>query len=421
VDVFLEFLPWFIAMAVFIALSAFFSSSEAALFYLRPREVRSLSEGGPGQRAAATLLKDPDRLLSAVLFWNLVINVAYFALVSMAALRLEPKIGATGAAVFSFGALLAIIFLSEMLPKSVAVLQARVLAGVVGLPLSWAARAVDPVMPALRSINKLSQRFLWPRFEAEPYMAVADLERAIEISTSDAQLLERERQVLSNIVSLSDIRVDELMRPRTQFRSFRPPVSIDDLEGRPTPSGYLLVTEPDSEEVAAAIQLSRLSDLNRNHLEHQAEPVLYTPWCASVGEALDQLKTRDREVAAIVNEYGETIGILTLDDIIDTIFGGSPSRTDRLLKQRPIQAIGSGRWRVTGMTSVRRLARHFRLSLPASHHVTVAGVLHEVLHDLPEAGDTGRWGPFEFQVVQSPPQGQMLVELQLTEPREDAP
>ena len=72
--VLIEMSPWLIAMAVLIACSAFFSGSEAALFYLRWDDRRTLSVGGPSQRAAARLLKNPDRLLSAVLLWNLAIN-----------------------------------------------------------------------------------------------------------------------------------------------------------------------------------------------------------------------------------------------------------------------------------------------------------------------------------------------------------
>ena len=79
-DAFLQILPWLLAMTVLICGSAFFSGSEAALFYLRPADLRRLNAGSTSARVAAGLLKDPDRLLSAVLFWNLVINVTYFAI-----------------------------------------------------------------------------------------------------------------------------------------------------------------------------------------------------------------------------------------------------------------------------------------------------------------------------------------------------
>ena len=117
-----EILPWLIAMGLLIAGSAFFSASEAALFSLRQKDVRMLARGSHAQRLAAQLLEDPDRLLSAVLFWNLVINMAYFAMASIVGMSLEksPAWGASANYAFAGGALLTIIFCSEMLPKSVA-------------------------------------------------------------------------------------------------------------------------------------------------------------------------------------------------------------------------------------------------------------------------------------------------------------
>ena len=408
---------WLVTMGVLLYCSALFSSSEAALFYLSPRERRRLAAGNRAQKTAAGLLGDSDRLLTVVLFWNLVVNLSYFAIVSIRSIQLEAT-SPTEAGAFAFGSLLVIIVFSEMLPKSLAVLNPRAVATVVGIPLAAMARLLDPVLPALRIANLLSRRLLWPRFRPEPYLRVGDLERAVELSTSDAALLEQEQTVLQNIVSLSEIRVDELMRPRMQFRSFRPPVSLSDLEGRMPPSGYLLVTEPDSEEVAGAIALRDLSNVPAQQLEHHAEAVAYVPWCTTVAQTLEVMRRRDHQVAAVINELGETIGILTFDDILETIFTRAPSRSQRLLQRVPIRRVAPGVWHVTGMTSLRRLVRHFDVKWPPSKSVTVAGIVQEMLQRLPAAGDRCRWGSFQFKVIEVPERGQLLVELTRTDDKE---
>jgi putative hemolysin len=242
----------------------------------------------------------------------------------------------------------------------------------------------------------------------------------VQLSTSDATLLEQEQRVLQNLVLLSEIRADELMRPRIQFLSFRPPVSLADLKGRMPRSGYLLVSEPDSDEVAAAIPLRSLSTIPNEHLERHAEAVVYIPWCTTVAEALEVMQRQDRQVAAVVNEFGETIGILTFDDVLDTIFGRSPSRSQRLLERVPIRQVGPGTWHVTGMTSLWRLVRHFNVQRPASKSVTLAGVVQEVLERLPQPGDQCRWGPFQLKVLDVPERGQLLVELTLAVEQQEA-
>ena len=304
------------------ACSGFFSASEAALFYIQALDRRHLRNGTLAEQAAAALLSNPDRLLSAVLFWNLVINIAYFSIASICAIRIEESADLGQASAISFAAisLLSIIFFSEMLPKSVAVLKPRELATLVSMPLTFAVRVVDPLIPLLRSVNLISRRLIWPGFKTEPFMEVSDLERAIEHSGKDATVIKQEQAVLKNIVQLSTIRVEEWMRPRTQFVSFTPPVKLADLKGEIPASGYLLVAEPDSREIEKAIRLDNQYHLDQDNLERFAEPVLYLPWCATVADALEKMSHRDREVTVVVNEFGDTIGVLTIEDILETVF-----------------------------------------------------------------------------------------------------
>src|SRR2546423_302428 len=189
----MPYLPYVAAMGALVCCSAYFSACEAALFNLHRRDRRAFAGGNPSQRAAAALLADPKRLLTGVLFWNLLCNLAYFTLASLAALDMQrAAAGGWVIGAWSTGALVALVFVGEMLPKTFGVLQSRRLAGMVGLPLSLIVRALDPLAPAFETINLLSRRLLWPSFEPEPFLEVSDLERAVAMSTSDAALLEQE-------------------------------------------------------------------------------------------------------------------------------------------------------------------------------------------------------------------------------------
>jgi CBS domain containing-hemolysin-like protein len=421
VQILSDYAVWLAALGVLILLSGFFSSSEAALFYLSPKDRRKLASGGRAGRIAEGLLSDPDRLLTAVLFWNLLINIVYFAIASSVSLRLRRDGHVPQAGMIAVGSLVALIFCSELLPKSLAVLRPRLFSMTLAIPLAATVRMVDPVLGVFRTVNLLSRRLIWPSFQPEPYLEVGDLERAVEMSAGDVALVEQEQTALQNIVALSDIRVDELMRPRLQFHTFRPPVSLSDLKGRMTPSGYLLITDPKGDDVTAAVALKDLTSVGTEHLEFHAEDVIYVPWSTCVSAALEELRRRDRRVAAVVNEFGETIGVLTLDDILDTIFTSQASRSERLLHREPIHALGGDRWNVTGMTSLRRLARHFHTELPATNNVTVAGVLQETLQRLPRRDDEGDWGPFHFRVIAAPDRGQLIVELSWRHGEEASP
>jgi CBS domain containing-hemolysin-like protein len=300
-------------------------------------------------------------------------------------------------------------------------LKPRSLAGLVSFPLSVAVRVVDPLMPLLRSINLISRRLIWPGFQAEPFMEVNDLERAIEHSGNDAALIKQEQAVLQNIVQLSTIRVEEWMRPRTQFVSFRPPVQVSDLEGVVPASGYLLITEADSGEIEKAIRLDNQYQLDQDNLERFADPVLYLPWCATVADALEKMSHRDREVTVVVNEFGDTIGVLTIEDILETVFVYSPSRSERLLDMPPLQQISEDAWKVSGIMSLRQLARRLDVSIPQTFSVTVGGVIQESMQRLAEQGDACHWGPFHFTVSEVSRRGSMLVEVRVIASEEGQP
>ncbi len=408
-----EFALFFIPMAALIAASAFCSCAEAALFSLQADDRRVLRAGNAAQRTAIELLRRPDRVLTATLFWNLVFNFGFFVVGARVELALQRQDRHAEVVGLTVGSLMAMIVLGEMLPKTIGVLQSRALSSLVSLPLAALVRTLDPVMPVFTAANNLLQRLLLPNFKREPYLEISDLERAIELSTADAHLAAREQSALRNIVLLSELPAEELMRPRNQFPAFSPPVDLDALQGQLPPGGYLLVTEEDNDEIAGAVALKQLSAAPRQRLEIFARSVVYVPWCAPVAGVLDELRRQDREVAAVVNEFGETIGIVTLDDVLETIFEDESSRSARLLATASIKPVGDDRWLVTGITNLRRLGRHFDVPLEPAISVTVAGLLQEQLQRLPAVGDEVVWSGFHFRVVESGQSRSLKVELEI--------
>ncbi|MEX0704746.1 MAG: CNNM domain-containing protein [Planctomycetales bacterium] len=402
-----------VAMAGLALASAFFSASETALFFLSHDELRTMRAGPPRERIAAALLADPERLLTAVLFWNLVVNLTYFAASVVVTQRLARAEQNSAAALFTLAALFGLILFGEVLPKSVAAYFQRGLAAWVSLPLAATVRALDPLLPLLRRITLLARRTFWPHLVREPALHAADLERAVEASRASAEVVRQERQVLHNILDLSEIPVEEVMRPRGTYLVFTPPVRLADLRGEVPAGDYLILKAPDSEEFAGAIPLADRASFPQQGFEQGAEEIVHVPWCAKLAYVLQLLRDRFCSVASVVNEYGETVGIVTYEDIIDTALVSDPSRTRRILQREPVLEESLGVFLVEGITTLRYLCR--RLGIPhepgSENWVTVAGMLSEELEQLPEVGDACTWRGRRIEVVEVAGRGRIRVRI----------
>ncbi len=403
--------PGMAAMLCLILGSGFFSASETALFYLSHDELRSFRVGKPRERVAAALLGDADRLLTAVLFWNLVINLAYFAVSVVVAQRLDAEGQTAAAYTYGVASLFGIILLGEVLPKSTAVVFRRSLASLVSWPLALAVRLLDPITPSLRYVTLLARRAFWPHVVHEPYLQADDLERAVEASELSDEVIRQERQVLHNILDLSEITIEEVMRPRGTYVSQSVPVHLRDLNGEAPPGDTLIIQEQGTDEVDSAVPLADFAIVPDRNLEQAAEEVVHVPWCANLAYTLGLLRDRFCSVASVVNEYGETIGIVTYEDIIDTVLVPQPSRAKRVLRREPVLEIAPGRYHVEGITTLRYLCKRLDLEYEPEPdgQVTVSGVLNDRLERIPVVGDECLWRGYRFQVFDVFRRGQLRV------------
>lgn len=391
-------------MACLLIGSGFFSLSETALFFLSEDEVRAFQRSTrASERRVAELLSDPDRLLTAVLFWNLLLNVTCFATGVVVSERLVSGGHATAAGAFGLINVTAVIVVAEVLPKSSAVLFRQQISRMVSLPLGISVRAFDPLSPAFIIVTRSFRRAFWPAIQREQYLDPRDLERAIENSAGDEIVVQQERNVLHNILDLSEIPVKEIMRPRGTYKALKSPIDLRLLKDLPVPPDYVIVLEEDGEDIDGAIPLLRFASFPAANLEAMLSEVVHVPWCATVAFTLQHMEEHKAVVSAVVNEYGEAIGIVTWEDIVDTILSTAPHRETRLIRRDPVLNVGPDQWQVESITSLRFLRRRLDVTSAGEEdrQVTVAGLFHEALERIPEVGDECFWAGWRLRVIET--------------------
>lgn len=411
---------YLLAMTGLIVCSAFFSGSEAALFSLTHRNRKGLSRTGVGGRISARLLEQPDRLLSAILFWNLLINMTYFALAAIVggSLEADPAAGRAVAVTFTVLSLLTIIFCSEMLPKSLAVLSPLRVSVLVGPPLAVAVRLVGPILPLVRVTNLAVSRLVWPNLQSESEIDLTDIERAIELGTDDAALLQRERMALRGLVQMAETRVGELMQPRNKLWICEGPPSRAVIAEGMSASGYLLIASPDG-TVTSSIAVRMLRPSQLDDLANMVEPVIYVPWSALVSQVLDQLNEEDRSVAVVVDEFGEMVGALSIDDILRRVL--APSEQAGAWGEASLQQLDAHRYRVAGSVSIRALAKRLGIEVVGEGFTTVAGFIQRHNERLPRPGDEAPMDRYRLTVTDEPGQDVLWIDVRLAADPEEPP
>lgn len=404
-------------MMLIIGVNAFFASAETALVSVRPSRLRALADKGHvGASAALSLLANPERLLSVVQVGVTLTSLAlgwvgedtlYTLLIGAFAAVITPatKVIISGFCVaFAFSLMtFAHVVVGEVVPKNLAIEKAD--------------RLSILVAPALLVFYKVAEPFVWIIERS-----AASLSRAIGVSgaahggghspeelkfimasaQSSGHISAFEKSAVNNLLDLKDYSVREVMVPRNALVMVPVDADIDDVLQVMSESRYsrLPVYEEDRERILGIVHVKdvldfwterRQSNLKRRpvapfDLRQVVRKVLVVPETKPLHQVLDDLRARHAHVAFVVDEFGTITGLISMEDVMEQIFGEIEDEFDPMA-QRPI--LGALRIDIEGTTPIRDLQTHYGIALPDNMEFeTLAGFLLYRLGRIPEEGDT---------------------------------
>ena len=285
-------------------------------------------------------------------------------------------------------------------------------------------RVVRPLAITMHSVNDVCRRLIWPGLVPESVLETTDLERAIELSETDSKMIDLEKGILQNILQLSNIQAPDWMHPKSQFAAITLPANYEEIEDwiadqkdeipDDSRQKIVLVLSKSDSEVTATTTINQL----QHAVEKRSPPVtisaVYVPWCASLAAVFQMLLKFDLKVAIVVNERGDTIGVLFVEDIVEAIFA-SPSAAINTMGRPLFAKTGEAKWEVTGTTRVKQLERSLGIKLPETRDATIAGVLQTQLRRIAQVDDRVEWGQFSLQVTEIPRRGELFVQITSSE------
>ncbi len=401
--------PW-LALGLICAcllLSAFFSSAETAMS--AASKARMLALEGAGDRRAgivSRLLDTRERLIGAMLVGNNIVNVGVSA---FATTLFVSVVGPEGVIYATAIMSVLIIVFAEVLPKTVAITRPEQTALVFARPIALVVALFGPVLIAVEAIVRGVLRLFGMRIKENQNVLTGaeELRGTVDLMHKESSFEKLDRDMLGGILDLRDLTVEDVMVHRTKMvtidASDAPEKIVRDVLAAPytriplwrdTPENIIGVLHGKDLLRALAAVGGDLSKIDPSSL---ALPAWFVPDSTSLQDQLKAFLRRKTHFAFVVDEYGEVMGLVTLEDIIEEIVGDIKDEHDvQVTGVRP-QADGSVN--VDGSVPIRDLNRAMDWRLPDEEATTVAGLVIHEARSIPETGQTFTFHGFRIQVL----------------------
>jgi putative hemolysin len=393
-------------IALLLIINAFFASAEIAIVSVdRTRLQQWIDKGDKRAQAVENLSKDSTRMLATIQVG--VTFTSFFASAEAAtgltepfALILEPFLGKnSGGVAFVFVTVLvstlSLVF-GELVPKRLALIHPEPIALYVALPLEWIAKIGAPFIRFFSFITNLLIRLTGNSPDQVDRAVTTDqIKTMIEIASESGEVNEAERKMLFGVVEFGDLAVRTLMVPRVQIIAIEAQSSLAQARDLAGQTDYTRLPVYDR-VIDNIIGILHTKDLLREwrpelgdtqRVKQLLRPVTFVPESKSAADLLREMQRDRRHMAVVCDEYGGTVGVVTLEDLLEEIVGEIRDEYD-VEEEQEFKRLGpkSGIFKLHAHLAV--VNNELDLELPRDDHVTVGGLLYQYLQRAPAPGDS---------------------------------
>jgi len=396
-----------ILLAILLIVSAFFSISETSLMSVNRYRLKHLAkDGNTGAKLAIKLLKETDKLLSVILLCNNFSNAAAATLVTVISVQLygnQEIIIMVGTLITTF----LILIFSEISPKVIAAARPERLALSCSFLLYPLLKILYPIVIFVNVfvLGILKIFNIKINFTQNNLITMDELKSII--SDSGQFIPNKNKSLLLNLIDLEKVTIDEIMMPHTNIESINLGQSIEDILEKIENFHHnrILVRKKDNEEIHGVLDINKLfklyikenmQDLDQDELVALIDPPYFIPSGTTIYKQMQKFQDNQEKIGLIVNEHGEFIGLVTLEDILEEVIGEFnielPSKSSKII-------FDENGWIVDGGISIRELNKKLTLNLPTKGPKTLNGLILKFFEDIPEPNTSFKIGNITFEII----------------------
>ena len=392
-------------LAVLLILSAFFAISETSLMSVNRYRLKHMSkEGNVGAKLALKLLNETDKLLSVILLCNNFANAAAAALVTLIVVEFfgtQESIIFVGTLVTTF----MIVIFSEISPKVIGAAHPEKLAPFCSYILYPLLRIFYPIVLFLNFfvLGFLKIVNIKTNFNQNDLINIDELKSII--SESGTFIPQKNKSIFLNLIDLNKVTIDEVMMPHTSVEAVELKQSIDEILEKVINSNYRQMVVKDSDEILGVIDSKKILNLfikeEKDEITHKKlmeliEPPYFIPSGTTIYKQIQYFQDNQEKKGFIVNEHGDFLGLVSLEDLLEEIIG--EFNTDIPSKLSKIITEDDG-WIIDGGISIRDLNKKLNLKLPTDGPITISGLIIEFLENIPDTNTSFKMHKTRFEII----------------------
>lgn len=398
----------FTILAILLLMSAIFSGSETGMMALNRYRLKALAQKGykPAIRALR-LLEHPDRLLGVILLGNNFVNILASSIATIIAMRLAGEAGiAIGAGILT----LVVLIFSEVAPKTLAAMYPEKIAFPATYFLEPLLKILSPLVLMVNFVANNFLRLLGVEIKKgdEDHLTPRELEAIIE---NTPQIPKQYREMLKSILRLEQVTVEDVLIPKSEIYAVDVEQPLPDLLKQVTRSPYTRIPlyrgSLDEEIIgilnirkALPLLLEKSSDeLSLKDLMKMVRPAYYVPNTTPLNIQQANFRQHRRRMALVVDEYGNLMGMLTMEDLLEEIVGELTLDKQGHQQREDVIELEDCALLVDGGVFIRDLNKEYGLHLPTNGPKTINGLVQEIMESLPNPGTCIKLADVIIEVV----------------------
>lgn len=375
-------------LVLLIVISAYFSGSETGMMALNRYRLRHLAnQGHKGAKRVEKLLERPDRLIGLILIGNNLVNILASAIATILGMRLYGDIGV---AIATGGLTMVILVFAEVTPKTFAALYPERVSYVSSPLLGLLMKALYPLVWLVNGITNsfLHIMGLATSHDGKNHLSTEELRTVV--NEAGSLIPRRHQDMLLSILELEEVTVNDIMVPRNEITG----INVNDdwkaimRQLTHAPHGRMVLYRDTIDEVVGMLRVREAyrimveNEFNKENLLRAADEVYFIPESTPLNVQMLKFQRNKSRIGLVVDEYGEIIGLVTLEDILEEIVGEFTTSLSPSLAEE-ITALPDGGYMIEGSANIRDLNKSLNWELPTDGPRTLNGLILEHLEDIP--------------------------------------